>query len=236
MQSRCASFNVLADAWLGYGDYAHVAADLLVPGVRIPHILMLIANLRADVIGLQEVESPLVAALDATGKWQQFWSQKQGGEPDGCLTLVRHGITVKDFATHAYHGSNHIMQTVTIDGVVFANTHIQWAPANERNHPGVVQMEELLMRLGEKQPAVILADCNDRPNGPIRALIEEAGFTNTCGDQPTALINRKQAALDLIAVRGVRAKRIRTNFRPEGIPNASCPSDHIPVMAWVRTD
>ena len=32
---RCATFNVLADAYLGYGDYSHVDPALLVPGARL---------------------------------------------------------------------------------------------------------------------------------------------------------------------------------------------------------
>lgn len=237
MLLNCASYNALADAYLHYGDYRHVAPDLLIPEARIPHHLRLVTNLRADVIGLQEVEQPLVAALRAAGKWQQFWSPKEGGKPDGCLMLVRRGIPVVDFTTHAYSDdSNHIMQSVIIGGVVFANTHIKWAPAGQRNHSGIAQTEELLEQLSTKRRAVIFADCNDRPNGPVRRLVEQAGFINTCGNEPTALIGQERAALDLIAVRGVRATRIKTAFRPEDIPNIECPSDHIPVMASIEVD
>lgn len=68
----------------------------------------------------------------------------------------------------------------------------------------------------------------------MRELVEAAGFFNTCGSQPTALINQEPAALDLLAVRGVRAEHLETGLRPEGIPNIACPSDHIPVMASIE--
>ncbi len=237
MRLRCASFNVLAEAYLTYGDYRHVTPGLLLSGARIPHILKLIASLEADVICLQEVELSLLSALSMHGEWQQFWSQKKGGEPDGCLTLVRQTIAVKNFVTRPYSdGSNHIMQSVVIGGVVFANTHIKWARANEPRHSGIAQTKELLGWLDAKQPAAIFADCNDRPGGPVRGLIEEAGFVNTCDNEPTALIGRERAALDIIAVRGVHAEGIKTAYSVDNIPNRQCPSDHIPVMACVETD
>lgn len=239
MWLRCASFNVLADAWLDFGDYAHTDPYLLSLKARIPYLVSLISSLQADVVALQEVELALVEALDATGEWKWYWAPNEGGAPDGCLTLVRQGkgIASGDFSTCVFSdGSNHIVQLVVIGGVVFANTHIQYHnPVNGPPHIGMVQTEELLGWLGpEEQPAVILVDSNDRPGGSVRALIEMAGFTNVCGDTPTALIVPERAAIDLIAVRGVRAERIETMLSVEGIPNAVCPSDHIPVMAYVE--
>lgn len=232
----CASFNVLADAYLGYGSYEHVDSELLVPGARLPHLLGLIDRLEADVIGLQEVEKPLREVLEATGVWQPFWTQKDGA-PDGCLTLVRQGITVEDPVSYVYSdGSGHVMQSVVIGDVTLVNTHIKWAPAGDRHHSGIAQTDELLEWLGTKPRAVILADCNDRPGGPVRARVEAAGFRNVCGDEPTALIGQERAALDLIAVRGIRAERIPTALPAGRIPSNYCPSDHIPVMAWIKTD
>lgn len=239
MKLRCASYNALADAWLGNGDYSHAPRDLLLPRARIPYHLKLIDGLQADVIGLQEVEWPLVSALKATGKWQTFWSQKEGGDPDGCLMLVRQGIVVKDGVHHtkAYtDGSGHIMQSIVVEDATIANTHIEFAKEDDPNHSGVFQTKELLEWVEEEQSprSVILADCNGRPNGRVRALFKEAGFNNVCGNEPTALINQMPAALDVIAVKGVRAKRIKTAFKPKGIPSIKCPSDHIPVMADIE--
>jgi hypothetical protein len=233
---RCASLNVLADAWLDRDNYTNMEPHLFQPGARIPNLLQLIASLQAHVIALQEVEAPLVAALAQTGEWKPYWSQKQGGEPDGCLTLVRHDIQVEDDATYVYSdGTYRVMQSVTLGNVVFANTHIQYAPPSHHPHLGVAQTKELLGWLGEEQPAVILADCNDRPGGPVRALIEGAGFY-TSGNEPTALIGEERAALDIIAVRGVRAEHIKAELPQEVIPNANYPSDHIPVMAYIEID
>lgn len=229
---RCATFNVLADAYTGYGDYSHVAPELLLPNARTQDLVRLIGDLQADVIGLQEVEEPLVRALDETEDWQTFWTPKGRNKPDGCLTVVKRGLEVAEFNTHEYSdGSGHIAQTLSIGQVVFANTHIKWAPADSTDHIGVGQTKELLEQIGAGGQAVIFADCNDRPNGPVRRLVENAGFSNICEDEPTAIVNQELVALDLLAVRGIEARCITRKYDLANMPNRDCPSDHIPVVA-----
>lgn len=235
MQLRCATFNVLADAYTGRDDYSYVDSKLLETGARTPRILDLIDDLAVDVIGLQETELPLLGTLEDTGRWQTFWSPKALSKPDGCLTLVRQGIEVSDFKTHYYSDrSGHVMQTVRIGHAIFANTHIKWSPNGAPKHAGVTQMTELLEQLGPDQPAVILANCNDRPGGPVRELVENAGFINTSGDLPTAFVKHRPVAIDLLAVRGLSANYIETNCQPINIPDDYCPSDHIPIVASVE--
>jgi hypothetical protein len=228
---RAASFNVLADAYTGYGDYSHVDPALLLPGARTKAIIRLIDELRVDVIGLQEAEEPLKVAVEESDDWQTFWSPKERGKADGCLTLVRQGLDVNRFDAYAYSdGSGHIVQSVQIGEVVFANTHIKWAPADSPDHFGVGQAKELLSQFDPDQRAVIFADCNDRPKGPVRKLVEDAGFMNVY-DEPTALVNGELVALDLLAVRGVTARNVTKQYDLITIPNCFCPSDHIPVVA-----
>ena len=225
MQLRCATFNVLADAYLDHGDYSHADPELLKPQGRLPYLLRTITDLEADVIGLQEVEAWLLEALRATRRWQIFWTPKIGGKPDGCLMLVNSNIEVADFKSIQYRdGSNHVMQWVLINGVTMLNTHIRWDLFYR-----VSQAQRVLGELGER-PAVILADSNDRPGEPVHELIEQAGFWNVWGDAPTALIGSEHAPIDLLAVRGVDACREGTLSPLDGIPTLQCPSDHVPVM------
>ena len=81
---------------------------------------------------------------------------------------------------------------------------------------------------------MLFGDCNDRPGGPVRAVLSEAGFVNIPGDIPTALIGEERAPLDLIAVRGVYGMHIPTLYTVDGIPHVACPSDHIPVVVDVE--
>ncbi len=229
---RAATFNVLADAYLGYGDYSHVNPDLLQPGARIDSIVQSIDGLNADIVGLQEADEQLVHALAETGDWQTFWSPKERNKPDGCLTVVRPGLEVRDFETHAYQdGSGHIMQVLRMGRIAFANTHIKWAPLDAPSHIGVGQTTELIDRIASDEAAVIFADSNDRPGGPVRQLIEAAGFNDMYGDMPTAIVNGEAVALDILAVRGIASTRVVKNYNVLTIPNAMLPSDHIPLLA-----
>ena len=229
---RVATFNVLADAYLGYGDYSHVDPNLLKLGARTKGIIQSIDDLSADVVALQEAEEPLVRALAETGNWQTFWSPKELGKADGCLTIVKPGLEVNNFETHAYQdGSGHIMQILRIGRIAFANTHIKWAPADSIDHVGVGQITELLDQIEMEKSAVIFADSNDRPNGPVRKLVENAGFNDMFGNMPTAIVNGEAVALDILAVRGIASTRVFKNYNVLDIPNNELPSDHIPLVA-----
>lgn len=231
---RCASFNVLADDYTSYGDYSHVEPELMQPGARISGIVDLVNSFAADIVGLQEVDVPLLNAFDSQTNWQTFWSPKGLDNPDGCLTLVRAGINVEHFAAYLYtDGSGHIAQCLSIGKILFANTHIKWAPADSPDHVGVRQVHEFINVIGAENPAVIFADCNDRPGGPVRHVIEAAGFTNALDDEPTAIVNQELVALDLLAVRGLAAEVIELNIDVSQIPNNTCPSDHMPILAEV---
>lgn len=236
---RCATFNVLADAYVERGNYSHVGPGLLLPHARTQEIVRLINSLQADIIGLQEVEVSLLHVLRRTGNWQAFWSPKtHANQPDGCLTLVQPDIEVHEFDTFPFSdGSGNTMQTLKIDGATFVNAHIKWAPEGSSKHAGVLQTTELLARIKDEETVIIVGDCNDKPGGPVRQLIEAAGFRNVCKEnEPTALVEQEPVALDLLAVRGLSAQcvAITRDYAITDIPNRQCPSDHIPIVAEIE--
>lgn len=232
---RCATFNVLADAYLGYGDYSHVDPALLVPGARLDALVRQVNGPLlggVDIIGLQEADRSLVEAFEDDERWQTLWSPKRRNKPDGCLTLVKNNVEIADYNSFSYSDeSGHVFQIVQIGHVAIANTHLKWASADDPRHIGVSQARELLDILTNQPIAVILADCNDRPGGPVRSLVEGAGFKNVSADKPTAVVNKELVALDLLAVRGLSAHWVDTNYDLNSIPNEACPSDHIPLVA-----
>jgi len=234
MELRTASFNVLADEYLKYGDYSHVDPTLLSEGARTNGIIRVIDDLKADVIGLQEADLPLLGALEATENWQTFWKPKEN-KTEGLLMLIRKGLEVSNYESREYgDGSGFVMQAMKIGHAVFANTHIQWAPAETLQHAGVIQTTELLNYIGADDPAVILADCNDRPNGPVKQLLERENFYNVYEDEATATVNHVPAALDILAVRGLKAVRLGARYDVATIPNAQLPSDHVPLLARIE--
>jgi len=234
MELRTASFNVLADEYLKYGDYSRVDPTLLVEGARTNGIVRVIDELQADVVGLQEADLSLLSALEDTEKWQTFWKPKEN-KTEGLLMLIRKGIEVSNYESREYgDGSGFVMQAMKIGRAVFANTHIQWAPPEDFQHAGVTQTTELLHYIGADKPAVILADCNDRPNGPVKNLLERENFYNLYEDEVTATVNQAPAALDILAIRGLKAVRLGARYDVTTIPNAQLPSDHVPLLARVE--
>ncbi|MBH1956464.1 hypothetical protein I8H84_02695 [Candidatus Saccharibacteria bacterium] len=229
---RYATFNVLADAYTNYGDYSHVEPELMQPGARLVYLSQQINNLDADVVGLQEADKALVEVFESDEDWQSFWTPKGHNKPDGCLTLIKSGIEVADHKSYAYDDeSGHVFQVTQIGEVAVANTHIKWAPVEESPHIGVGQTQQLLDTIGSQNTAVILADCNDRPEGRVQTIVKQAGFTNMNGERPTAIVNGEPAALDLLAVRGLKGTLVAMDYDLHSIPNKVCASDHIPVVA-----
>lgn len=128
--------------------------------------------------------------------------------------------------------SGHIAQIIQLGGIAVVNTHLKWSPADDPQHKGLVQARELLEHLGE-QPAIILADCNDQPGGPVRRRLTEVGFGDLVGKMPTAWVSGEVVSIDTIALRGVAGRLIPTLYSPAK-PNRQVPSDHIPVLADIE--
>lgn len=235
MKLRIATWNVLAQAYLGYGDYSHVESNLLNVETRYRRIVEVIAAMDADIIGLQEVDQELSLVLEKFDAYEMSWFKKLGNKPDGCALLVRAGLGKSMVVNHIYHdNTSHVWQKMKIGDVTFYNTHMKWSAATEAlRHTGAWQLAEILHDLDEEARAVLLADCNDRPGGPLRKQLDYAKFVNVHGDKPTARVDSKLVALDLLAVRGVNAEPIDIGMKPDDIPSLQCPSDHVPLVAHI---
>lgn len=205
------------------------------PGARDKLFVDLVNELGADVVGLQEVNQGLREVFESDARWQTFWSPKGANKPDGCLTLVSSGLKIASHESYKHDDdSGHVFQITCIGQLAIANTHIKWAPVEDPSQVGVLQMQQILNKLNDCESAVILADCNDKPDGPVQQLVRGAGFTSLSADWPTAFVEQKPVAIDLIAVRGVVARLCETNYSPDSIPNRYCSSDHVPMLAEVQ--
>ena len=231
---RIGTFNVLADAYLHYGDSSPSEPELQKPGGRIEPLKKVINSLGADVLALQEVDGKLAESIEQDGVWQTFWQQKGKGKSDGCLTLVSPDVLVDKSETLKFdNDSGHVAQIIRLGKLAIVNTHFKWSPPDDPEHKGLGQARELLAYLGGRQPAVILTDCNDRPGGPVRRCLAGAGFHDLVGDTPTAWVDGQAVSIDTIALRGVAGDFMPTSHVPAK-PHHEMPSDHIPVLADIK--
>lgn len=230
---RIGTFNILADSYLHYGDSLPSDPKLQAPGSRIEPLKQLIDTLDVSVLAVQEADKAFSSSVKQGSNWQVLWHPKGKNKPDGCLTLVRPGVSIDSYnAVEFSDGSGHVAQIIQLGNLALVNTHLKWSPADDPHHKGLGQARELLEHLGD-QPAVILADCNDRPGGPVRQCLADAGFRDVVGNTPTAWVDGKAVSIDIIALRGVAGHLIPTSHVPAR-PHRDVPSDHIPLLAKVQ--
>src|SRR5262245_48704129 len=90
MAFRVATYNVLATAYLGKGDYSGVPKKVLDPAWRVPALVEHVAGLGADLLCLQEVEAGVFEALRARLELLGYAGRYEGkgrNKPDGCATF-----------------------------------------------------------------------------------------------------------------------------------------------------
>jgi endonuclease/exonuclease/phosphatase family metal-dependent hydrolase len=237
---RLVSWNVLADAYIRPQWFPGTSAGLLAPGARTAAILHRIRGFDADVIALQEADPALAAAGRRLPGYRTFWAPKGRGRPDGCLTLVRDTVHVIDTRRLFYHDgpepSGHVAHLLRLTGpdtvtVTVVNTHLTWEQPGtaSQDHTGLRQAAELV-RVLHGRAAIICADLNDLPGGPVRQMLTGAGFAGAGDIRPTSLFNGpERRALDVVAVRRPGTFTTTVTGVTVPLPGPSCPSDHVPV-------
>jgi endonuclease/exonuclease/phosphatase family metal-dependent hydrolase len=236
------SWNVLADVYTSTERYPQAPPWVFDAKSRWARITEILKSTISDMICLQEVESGLVDMLrnDSHG-WRVLWCPKREGRPDGCATLIRAPWQVDSEEQYVYNDgeprSGHVAQLMVLSCggniIEVANTHLRWDSADKgTKHIGLLQAGLLVDRLDRDLGCsqIIAGDINDRSDGPVRQLLSSAGFEETQGPEPTACIDGQVASLDVICGRWVTGTTVPVAQKlTHSLPDASCPSDHLPV-------
>jgi mRNA deadenylase 3'-5' endonuclease subunit Ccr4 len=259
MAFEVATYNVLATAYLGRGDYSAVPPGLLDPEWRVPALVRHVAALGADVLCLQEVEADAFAALrEGLGPlgYSGLMEFKGRGKPDGCATFYREGrFTPRRSARLSYQddeggpgehsGFLALLLALSHEGRTLgvANTHLRWDPPGRprREQVGHRQAAELIEACGGFDPVcdgwVVCGDFNRRPDSEVVATFREDGFDFAHRGRPhviSAVTDRRSSLIDhLFHTRTLAA----TPIDPPPVdgsmvlPSREHPSDHLALAA-----
>lgn len=240
---RLLQWNVLHDDYIAADFFPLSPPALLRPGARTAAVVDTIVGLEPDVICLVEADAVLRDALAARLVGWDLRLARKTGRDEGCLTGVAPRWRIRSERLVRYAdgapASGHLAQLVEIEHataattVTVATTHVRWADVHDPDHIGVRQVAELLDTLTSVPAVAIAADLNDLPGGPVRRLLDRAGYTTAHGLEPTSLFaGDEPRALDVIAVRGLAARAVPTGLvaRPP-LPGAEVASDHLPLVA-----
>ena len=175
-----ASYNILADSYIRPEYYPGVPAEQLDPRNRRPVLLERVAELRAQVVCLQEVEHDVFEELrNRMPQMRGHYLQKGRGKPDGCATFVDEGLHVCGTDELRYpDGTGHVALLCSVlfgrRQVVVANTHLRWDAPEVPPHEqvGLAQMEQLIAAVRGRGDGSIL--CGDFNAGPDSGLVQAA--------------------------------------------------------------
>jgi mRNA deadenylase 3'-5' endonuclease subunit Ccr4 len=245
MDLTVATYNILADAYVDPKFYPHTPASVLEPARRRLAVVDRVAELDADVIGLQEVERGARDAIDARlSGHASAYAMKGKRRPDGCMTIHRSHIAVaKEQALHYGDGSGHVALLVVfeIEGALVgvANTHFKWDPPDterDRRHT-LRQATELLAtsRSLDPCPWIVLGDLNVEPDSAAIQVFRDAGFADAHeANVMTANSNGRAKKIDFLLhdARLVAAPRTTATVEDDTpLPSDAQPSDHVPLVA-----
>jgi mRNA deadenylase 3'-5' endonuclease subunit Ccr4 len=258
MTFRVVTYNVLATAYLGKGDYSATPPEVLDHERRTAALVRHVAAMGADAYCLQEVEADVFGALredlEPRG-YAGLYEWKGGGKADGCATFYRSaafslvksrrmGYSDQEKGVGEHSGFIALLTIFSHEGrtLGIANTHLRWDPytAPKEKQVGYRQAVELLAALEASEPRcdgwVVCGDFNRGPTSAVATAFGEAGFRLAHAGRGvySSAFNRRLSLIDHLFYRGPFSV---TPIDPpplteaSALPSASEPSDHLAMAA-----
>lgn len=240
MGLQVASYNVLADDYIVPERYPRSPASVLDPAWRHSAVATRAAGLGADVLCLQEVERPMLAAITrALPEHERHYAPKPGRK-DGVAMLSRAPCSMMrtlyfsdDTARVA------LLVVIELDGrpLGIANTHLKLDQAI-----GLAQANQLVDAIAAFEPVcagwLVCGDLNASPSSEILHRLRAAGFhdSHEGRDEYTSNFSGGRKRIDFVlASSAVRLTPVALPpLEPDAaLPSRDEPSDHIPVQAHV---
>lgn len=258
MSFLAASYNVLAPAYVERAWYRRTPALLLNPAFRVPAVVQHIVRLDADLLCLQEVEPPTLAALRATliGRGYDFqYARKRNNRPDGCAIFYRRSLfelmesrTIVFADGGGRADSGYVALAATFRSaerlLQVVSSHLSWDPPGVNSverQLGYRQMRQLLETTALGATAVdgllLAGDFNVTPDSALVKMVEQAGLHHAHRALERAFtcnVNGDARVIDYIfhtpSLRAEPLTPVSIDDRTT-LPNGDQPSDHIAILA-----
>ena len=241
---RLLSWNVLADAYVRPAYFPFTPPALLAPGARTAAVVERLAASDADVVCLQEVERPLVSALEAGLPGYSVRFLQKSGKPDGCALLLRTSTAELLGARELTYsdGSGHVALLAELRfgelSAGVATSHIKWDPP-ATPYPerwATRQLTELVAAMDDRHPWIACGDFNVTPEDPVLGLLERLAdvYRGSAWETATINANRRARRIDyLFASPALACQPLPVPLidATTPLPSPSEPSDHLVIGA-----
>jgi endonuclease/exonuclease/phosphatase family metal-dependent hydrolase len=237
---RVATWNVLHPAYAVPERYRGVDRLVLDPARRAAAVVDRVAQLLTsnDVVALQEIDTTTARAL--VGPGTALLTAARPHAPDGVLLASRRHPLLRARTGTSTDGRR-VWCAAEVEDVTVVCTHLDWSDAaGDDPHRGLVQLDEMVTWLGPDAGAtqVVVGDLNDASDGRVGTALSAAGFAHLAGGASTAAISGTAVSLDTVAVRGGSGTAHALGALPAPgapylLPDASVPSDHVPLVAEI---
>lgn len=255
---RITSYNVLADAYASRSLYPSIPTSLIAWEQRQSALIKRLNALDSDIVCLQEVQAthwPNLEQRCASIGLHGVFAQKGQSRVDGCALLFKTANVRLISSTALYFAdgaaatdapSGHLALcghfATSLGPLLVANTHLRWQKpcADAESHIGYRQTRQLIACCTTPallaMPSVVCGDFNVTADHALVRLFISHGFQDAyaADPQPTCAPNQRHARIDFIfASRTLAANSERLPVMHDGttLPNASEPSDHLPITA-----
>lgn len=249
------SYNILAQSYIKPQWYTRSQPETLTWEHRTNLLNKKLANLKADIMCLQEVEADIFESLEESLKKKSFsgiYYKKVNNKPDGCATFFRndklslknhHVLYYSDLAKgNINSGHLALILDFEIDGGVLsiANTHLKWDNKPKAQHLGYKQMSELLntsiKKDNDADAWVICGDFNAQPHSFVIKELRKHDLKDAYANQEQATCNPngKAKRIDYIfhtSNLASRAVQLPIIDDTTPLPSEVEPSDHLAIMA-----
>lgn len=229
------TWNVLAQS-LAHG-FDDVDEKVLEAKNRIPRILKTIKRHNPDVLCLQEVDEPILKAIDESKlPYTRLAVGTRRDEKHSVCLYMRDTSHASFSGAYPIDDNRFAVQSYIKGGGVVMSVDTFHLSSKDKSEERKAQLEKILEANEDRNvPMFLMGDFNTTPDDPLIQRVVKSGAFKCLTNKVTTKKKRNgevvERAIDLILYRDAFPADIVVPDTTELLPNEHNPSDHVPVVA-----